>query len=290
MTLLFHFPEDEQLAYHVAHGLSWQTGEMKFHEFPDGEISLRILSAIKNPDVYLLANLHHPNEKLIKLIFFAETARAAGAKNLTLIAPYLSYMRLDQVSRPGEGLTSRYFAVLIGRYFDRLITVDPHLHRYRHLDELYPIKADVVHAAPAIANWVWRNVKEPLLIGPDEESEQWIKIVSRLAEVPYVIFKKKRYGDNTVSISAPLMAEYHTHTPVMVDDIISSAATMIQGVKVLKSSGMKKPICIGVHPVFAPGAEANLREAGVEGIVSCNTIPHHTNAIDLSPQIIELLK
>ena len=290
MTLLFHFPEDEALAFELAHGLGWQQGVLKFHEFPDGEISLRIMSAIKNPDVYLLANLHHPNEKLIKLIFFADTVRAAGAKTVTLIAPYLSYMRLDEVSSPGEGLTSRYFAQLIGHYFDRLITVDPHLHRYRNLSELYAIKTDVVHAAPAIANWVWRNVENPLIIGPDEESEQWIKVIAHEAKLPHIVFKKKRYGDATVSISAPLMAEYRDHTPVMIDDIISTASTMIQGVKVLQSSGMKKPVCVGIHAVFAEGAQNNLLAAGVEEIVTCNTIPHPTNAINLSSLIIELLQ
>lgn len=290
MTLLFNFTEDEKLAFDLAHGLSWQQGTVKVHEFPDGEISLRIMSAIKSPNVFLLANLHQPNEKLIKLIFFAETVRDAGAKTVTLIAPYLSYMRLDEVSRPGEGLTSRYFAQLLSQYFDRLITVDPHLHRYRSLADIYTLNAEVVHAAPLIANWVWRHVDNPLIIGPDEESEQWIKVIAREAKIPFVVFKKKRYGDETVSISAPLMAEYRDHMPVLIDDIISTASTMIQGVKVLQSSGMKKPICIGIHPVFAKGAEENLLAAGAEKIVSVNTIPHHTNEIDISPAIITLLQ
>jgi ribose-phosphate pyrophosphokinase len=290
MTVLFHFLDYEAFAFELVKGLGWKQGELKFHQFPDSEISIRLMSAIKNPDVYLLTNLHHPNEKLIKLIFFSETARAAGAKKLTLIAPYLSYMRLDEVTRPGEGLTSLYFAQLISRYFDRIITVDPHLHRYRSLDQLYPIKTDVVHSAPIVANWVWRNVENPLIIGPDEESEQWIKQIAHEAKVPYVIFKKKRYGDNTVSISAPLMSEYRDHIPVMIDDIISTASTMIQGIKVLQSSGMKKPVCVGIHAVFAEGAKQNLLDAGAAQIVSSNTIPHSTNAIDLCPLMIDLLQ
>jgi ribose-phosphate pyrophosphokinase len=290
MSLIFNLPEDEQFAHSMAQALSWQQGTIKFHEFPDGEISIRIMSEVKQPDVFLVANLHKPNDKLIKLIFFVEAIKAAGAKNVTLIAPYLAYMRLDEITKPGEGLTSKYFAHIISHYFDRLITIDPHLHRYRSLSDIYLIPSDVVPAAPAIANWVWRNVENPLLIGPDEESEQWIKVIAHEAKLPYIIFKKKRYGDNTVSISAPLMAEYRQHNPVMIDDIISTASTMIQGVKALHASSMKKPICIGVHAVFAEGAKDSLMAAGAADIVTCNTIPHSTNAIDLSHLIVDFLQ
>jgi ribose-phosphate pyrophosphokinase len=290
VSLIFNLPEDETFAYELARGLNGQQGTLKWHEFPDGETSVRVMTPIKTQDVYFVTNLHHPNEKIIKLIFAAEALRAVGAKSITLIAPYLAYMRLDEIKSPGEGLTSRYFAQFISHYYDRLITIDPHLHRYRNLADLYTIKADVVHAAPAIANWVWRHVDKPLIIGPDEESEQWIKEIAREAKLPYLIFKKKRYGDNTVSISAPLMAEYRDHTPVMIDDIISTGSTMIQGVKALQSSGMKKPICIGVHAVFAEGAKENLLAAGAADIVTCNTIAHSTNAIDLSPLIVGMLQ
>ncbi len=290
MTLLFNLPEDESFAYDLARELGWQQGTLEWHTFPDKEISIRVLSAMTSSDVYFLTNLHHPNEKIIKLIFVADALRSVGAKKITLIAPYLSYMRLDEVTKPGEGLTSKYFAHFISHYYDALITVDPHLHRVRKLDALYPIQNHVIHAAPVIANWVWRNVEKPVIIGPDEESEQWIKVIAHEAKLPFLVFKKKRYGDNTVSISAPLMSEYRDHTPVLIDDIISSGSTMVQGIKALQASGMKKPVCVGIHAVFAEGAKENLLEAGAESIVTCNTIPHSTNAIDLVPLFVELLQ
>ncbi len=290
MTLLFNLPEDESFAYELARGLGWQQGTLEWHTFPDREISVRVLTAITSSDVYFLTNLRHPNEKIIKLIFVADALRAVGAKTVTIIAPYLCYMRLDEVTKPGEGLTSKYFAQFISHYYDRIITVDPHLHRVRKLENLYPIQTQVIHAAPVVANWVWRNVEKPLIIGPDEESEQWIKVIAHEAKLPFIVFKKKRYGDNTVSISAPLMSEYRDHTPVLIDDIISTGSTMIQGIKALQSSGMKKPICVGIHAVFAEGAKDDLVAAGAEKIVTSNTIPHATNAIDLIPLFVDSLQ
>lgn len=288
--VVFHLEEDAQFAYDFAQKLHLKQGVVDFHRFPDGEISVQLQSRVKEADVYLVANLHHPNEKLIKLIFFAQTARANGANRLILIAPYLAYLRLDEIRTTGQGLTSRYFAKVISDYFDRIITIDPHLHRYRDLSQIYLISSLVVHAAPAIANWIWRHVENALIVGPDEESEQWIKQIAHQANLPYVIFKKKRYSDLEVSISAPLMKEYRERMPVMVDDIISTASTMIQGIKVLNSSGMQHPICVGVHAIFAEGALTRLEEAGAVQIVTCNTVPHHTNAIDVSHLIVEALE
>lgn len=288
--IVFHLEEDEKFAHEFANALHWKQGVVEFHSFPDGECSVQLQSRVKEADIYLVANLHHPNEKLIKLIFFAETVRANGANRLILIAPYLAYLRLDEIRQTGQGLTSRYFARVISEYFDRIITIDPHLHRYRNLSEIYMIASLVVAAAPAIANWIWRHVENPLIIGPDEESEQWIKAIAHEANLPYVIFKKKRYSDLEVSISAPLMKEYRERTPVMVDDIISTASTMIQGIKVLTSSGMQHPICIGVHAIFAEGALTRLEQAGAVKIVTCNTVPHATNAIDVSHLISEQIE
>jgi hypothetical protein len=47
------------------------------------------------------------------------------ARQVTLVAPYLAYLRQDRRFRPGEGITSRTFTRLISSSFDRLVTVDP---------------------------------------------------------------------------------------------------------------------------------------------------------------------
>ncbi len=72
------------------------------------------------------------------------------------------------------------------------------------------------------------------------------------------------------------------HTPVLVDDIISTARTMIEAVKHFKSTKIKAPVCIGVHGIFAGDAYDSLIKAGAGQIITCNTISHFSNAIDLS--------
>ncbi|MFZ5932450.1 MAG: hypothetical protein ACOY15_14725 [Pseudomonadota bacterium] len=77
--------------------------------------------------------------------------RSWGARSVGLICPYLAYMRQDTRFKPGEGITSTYFANALGRHFDWLVTVDPHLHRHKSLPEIYTMPAAAAHAGPTIS-------------------------------------------------------------------------------------------------------------------------------------------
>ena len=121
-----------------------------------------------------------------------------------------------------------------------------------------------------------------MLIGPDEESEQWVADVAKKADANFTVLKKIRHGDNDVEVSVPHIEKFKTYTPILVDDIISTGRTMIETIHHLKTAGMQAPICIGVHAVFAENAYQNLQNAGAAKIITCNTIPHPTNKIDIS--------
>ena len=165
------------------------------------------------------------------------------------------------------------------------MTVDPHLHRIDSLDAIYSIPSVAVHSAPAIASWIRAHVERPLLVGPDGESAQWVARVARHAETPHVVLEKVRHGDHDVEVSVPELERWRDHTPVLVDDIVSTAGTMVETIGHLKRSALAAPICIGVHAVLAGDAELLLLEAGAAKIVTTNTIAHDTNRIDVSPSI-----
>lgn len=191
-------------------------------------------------------------------------------------------MRQDKQFNPGEGVTSKYFAALLSHYFDWLITVDPHLHRLHSLSEIYSMPTVVLHAIDPIADWIKKHVEKPILIGPDQESKQWVANVAQKTNAPFIVLEKIRKGDRAVEVSLPQIEQYKNHTPVLIDDIISTARTMIETIKHLKNLHMPSPICIGVHAIFAGNAYEDLLKAGASKIVTCNTIKHPSNGIDLS--------
>ena len=280
--ILFALPGNETLTEKLAARTGAAIGKAEIRRFPDGESFVRIDSNVKDKKVVLVCTLDRPDEKLLPLLFLSRTAMELGANCTCLISPYLAYMRQDKRFHPGEGITSEYFAELVSGFAETLTTIDPHLHRRSSLGEVYSIPTTVEHAADRISDWIKENVKNPVLIGPDSESEQWVSEVAKNADAPFIVLQKIRHGDKDVEVSVPHVAEFKEHTPVLVDDIISTARTMIETVQHLKNAGMKPPICIGVHAVFAGDAYAQLLASGVESIVTCNTIAHESNGIDIS--------
>ena len=281
MGFIFDINEQNTLAQSLCDTLGVQLGDMTLRQFPDGEFYVRCLEQVKDKTCFILCHLHQPNEKALAIIFLAETLKELGAKQVHLLAPYLAYMRQDIRFHEGEGISSRYFAKLISQYVDSLITVDPHLHRYHSLDEIYSIPACALTAVEPIAQYIKAHIPNPVVIGPDGESEQWAKHVALAADCPYEVLTKERFGDRDVKVSLPHVENYQQHTPVLVDDIISTGKTMMQAAKHLTDAGLSTPTCIGVHAVFAQGAVEEMQSQGLT-LITCNSIPHSTNAIDLA--------
>lgn len=284
-TLVFNLGGAPSLVRAIVDATGGTVGELETRRFPDGEAYVRVPTPCAGADVVLCAGLHPPDEQTLQTLLAAATLRDLGAARVLLVAPYLPYMRQDSRFRDGEGVTSRYYAALLSGHFDGIVTVDPHLHRYASLSEVYSVPAARVHAAPAIGAWIRENVADPVLIGPDAESRQWVEAAAAVADAPFIVLEKVRRGDRDVSVSAPDLAGQDGRQPVLLDDIISSGRTMAEAVMHVNGGGGRPPVCIAIHPVFADGAVADLRTAGAGRVVSCNTIRHSTNAIDVSPLI-----
>jgi ribose-phosphate pyrophosphokinase len=284
---LLAMPGHESLAASLRGKLDVPALTLVTRDFPDGETYLRIEGDVEGRAVALLCTLHEPNPRFLPLAFIADALRDMGAASVGLVAPYLAYMRQDARFLPGEAITSASFARLVSRQFDWLVTVDPHLHRWHALSDIYTIPALALQAAPLLAAWIRANVDDPVIIGPDEESEQWVSGVAATAGCGYVVLKKLRRGDRDVSVSGLSGHDWGGRTPVLVDDIISSGQTMAQTVSQCRAAGSAPAVCVGVHGIFAPEALAALQQAGAARIVTTNAIAHPSNAIDLSPLLAD---
>jgi len=281
MSILFTFPEQAALGKSLCTA-SIESGSFEWRQFPDGETYLRVLSDVQGKPAFILCSLNQPDDKALPQMFLAHTLKELGATKVTLIAPYLGYMRQDKRFHDGEAITSTIFASLLSPMIDAIITIDPHLHRHARLEEIYSCACTVLSAAPLMAQWIAANVPNPLIVGPDMESEQWVKSVAATAHAPYVILSKTRHGDKDVTISMPDLAEHRGRTPVLVDDIISTAGTMIKTIGLLREQGFQNTFCVATHAVFAEGAYEKLQQAGAQKIVTANTITHSSNGIDVA--------
>lgn len=285
MTIIFAFEQYKNLAENLAIRNGYELGKLVFRRFPEDESYVKLEIDVTDKKVILVCGLENADQKIMALMFFAKTAKELGALEVGLVAPYLGYMRMDKRFNKGEAVTSNIFAAFLSQQVDWLVTVDPHLHRHKTLEEIYSIPCQTLHATDLIASWIKENVANPVLIGPDEESNQWVSEVAKKINVPFLVLQKIRRGDRDVEVSLPEIARYRDCNPILIDDIVSTARTMIETVQTLKKLGTKSPICIGVHGIFVGSAFEDLRNSGAMKIVTCNTISHHSNIIDVTDLI-----
>ena len=260
MAIFFALPGNENLASDLASLTGGEVGELELRHFPDGETYVRICTDVNRKDVFVVCTLARPDGQFIPIAFVSAAILEHGAQRLRLIAPYLPYMRQDRIFQRGEVLTSRIFAELLQQFFHGLITVDPHLHRHRSLDEVYDIPSIVVQTAPLLASWISDNVPDPVVIGPDEESAQWVESIAESAAAPWTVFSKQRQGDRRIRMKAPDLAKFRGRSPVLVDDIVSSGSTIRTALQILKVQKLGSPYCLAVHGLCTDRAARRIRD------------------------------
>jgi len=287
--LLLAFDDEADIAERAAQagGLAFAT--INRHRFPDGELKLRLPTHLPERMV-LWRGLQAPNEKLVELLLVARTARALGARHLTLVAPYLAYMRQDMAFSPGEAVSQRIVGDFLASLFDALVTVDPHLHRVATLQEAVPVRdAQLISGAPLLAEHIAGQGREVLLIGPDEEALQWVAQAAQPRGWAYAVCHKKRNGDRNVDIALPDVP-VQGRAVVLIDDVASSGHTLARAAELLLAAGARSVDVAVTHALFAEGALALVRGAGVGEVWSTDAIAHSSNAVSIVPAVVGALR
>ncbi len=281
--LVLAFPDAEPAATALAAALGCERQTLSWHRFPDGE-SLLTLPPDLPAEVLLFCCLHHPDERLVPLMIAARQARLLGAKRLTLITPYLCYMRQDKAFAPGQAVSQTIIGGWLADLFDAVLTVDPHLHRIERLQQAIPLPgALALSAAPLIGAYLRERLpSDALLLGPDAESRQWVAAVAEVSGHRFAVAGKDRRGDREVRIELPV-ENYRDRTVALIDDVISSGHTIAAAARLALAASAHEVVAACTHALLAAGAEELLREAGVSRLYSTTSIPHASNVIDLTP-------
>jgi len=282
--LIIGFPEYREPAQRLAEARGLSYAEVGIHSFPDGESCLRLPEKMPSHVVFC-RSLDHPNEKLVELLLAAAGARELDVEKLTLVAPYLCYMRQDKAFHPGEVISQQAIGKLLADYFDELLTVDAHLHRVHQLSDAVPAKRAInLNATEPMASFLAKHLEAPVLLGPDEESEQWVAAIAAHEKLTYGVARKQRFGDKQVRVTLP-PGHFEGRNIVLVDDVVSTGCTLEAAAGKLASHHPASVSVLVAHPLFAGDALERLRAAGVSNIWSCDTIVHETNAVFLAEML-----
>jgi len=287
--MILAFPDYLSQAQRLAARLDVPLAEVALHHFPDRESLVRLPPSLPE-HVIVCRSLNQPNDKLIELMLCAVTARELGAKRLTLVAPYLSYMRQDIANQPGEAVSQRIVGKLLAELFDDVLTVDPHLHRISSLTQAIPIKNAIsLTAADEIGAFLKRQFKSAILVGPDSESEQWVAAIAENIGFDYAIAEKKRLGDKQVDMTLT-DRDYRNKPVIIIDDMASTGRTIAKAVGLLQAAGSKDIHAVITHALFCDDAYDHILKAGIKNIWSTDSIDHPSACIRLDALLADAVK
>ena len=282
MTVLLAFDDEAPLARRLADALGWVCCLIDQHAFPDGETRLRLPPTLP-PHTVVLRGLQQANHKLTLLLLAAAGARELGATRLTLVSPYLAYMRQDMAFTPGEVVSQRHLGRLLASAFDAVVTVDPHLHRVATMDEVVPGRRGLaLTAAPLLGEHVARHVPRALLLAPDEEAGQWVRAAAAAQGLEHAVCRKQRHGDRDVAVALP-DHDVTGRAVVVLDDVASTGRTLAAAARGAFARGATSVDVAVTHALFVGDALAQVHAAGVRHVWSTDCVPHSSNCVSVVP-------
>ena len=287
-----------ELADKVAKELGEKPGEIEVKKFPDGERYVRIHDEVKGQDVALVQSLYRtPDEYIFEYLLIADTLRDMGANSIIGVTPYLAYARQDSRFYPGEALSSAAVAKLFeSAGTTSIITIDCHLHRLGDVSKVFSIPAHNLSAMPSLGRYAHDVLKpkNPVVIGPDEEADQWAGTVAKELNAEHTTFTKKRIRKEGETNSKLEMdtgdMELKGRDVVFADDIISTGGTIVQAAKAAKKKGARRMFVLCTHPVLADAALRKVKAAGVTRVVGTDTIPSPISTVSVAPVIAAALR
>jgi ribose-phosphate pyrophosphokinase len=279
----------EKIAKTISQKLNISYSKINTVIFPDGELDITFTKNIKNKDVFLVSNFQNSkylslNDKIIEVLFAIHTAKDLKARKIYLIAPYFPYFRSDQRFRKDECVSIKVINKLFS-VCDKIFCVAPHLHRIKNIKNALKNAEKIDVDKPIIKFLKNKKIKDPIFLGPDIESLQWIKNVSKAFKSKPVIALKERKSAKKVVVSLPKDINVKGRDIIIIDDIISTGNTIIENIKQLKKYKPRKIIVIGIHGLFVEKALQKIRKYST--VFSTNTVLNKVDVIDVSDSIVE---
>jgi len=287
--------QGEHVAAQLASLLGAELGEVEVSRFPDGETYVRVLAEVEGRRVVYVNSLQRgPNETLVETLLTLDALGDLGAREVHAVVPYMAYARQDERFKPGEAVSIVTVAKLFRALgLSSIYTVDMHLHRIRDPSALFGASFRNLTGVRELAKYVKRHhpgvLGRAVVVGPDEEAEQWAKVMAEELGIEYAVLEKRRISATEVKIEAH-GANVKGRVAVIVDDIISTGGTIVEAVKALKQLGCEATLVACVHPILVGNAYAKLLKLQLLDLVGTDTVLSPISRIPIAPAVAEALR
>ncbi len=266
-------------------------GEILLKKFPDGEFYARVISNIENEDCVVVQSIYNSDE-FLKAILILDAIKRGKPKSITLVAPYLTYMRQDKIFLNGEALSAEIVLKELKNYADKIFLINSHNQQLRKKEKFKYLGIEIynIDAFSEIAKY-FKNLKNPKVIAPDEGASDTAKECAKIlkCESDYLVKIRDRVTGKIVTEDKNLGVQ--GKDVLIADDIISSGVTMIETLKIIRKQNPASINLACVHGVFCDAKNFLMLKILADELIATNSIPNKASKIDLSELIAkELIK
>lgn len=262
------------LAEQIGKYLGIELCNVTLERFGDGEIRAKINENIRGVDVFIVQSTQPPAENLMELLILIDTCWRASAERITCVIPYYGYARQDRKDQPRVPITAKLVAKLIDTAeADRVLTMDLHS---TQIQGFFDIAADNLFAAPVMLDYFRKkNLTDLTIVSPDVGSIKMCRAFAKRFNAELAIVDKRRSEKDKTEFMN-LIGQVEGRNCVILDDMISSAGTLVGAAIEIKKRGAKSVIAAATHPVFSGNACERVMESPIDEVVVTNSIPFDT--------------
>lgn len=260
------------LAEQIVQSLESTLGRAVVDTWRNGETRVKLEENVRGSDVFVIQSLAAPvNHHLMELLIMIDAIRRASAARVTAVIPYFGYARQEKKTSGREPISAKLVAnLLVTAGVDRVLTLDLHA---AAIEGFFDIPVDHMRATPLLANEFRRMALENLVaVSPDAGGVARAEEFRARAGAGLAIISKNRPGADLSEV-VEMVGDVEGKTAVIIDDMISTAGTLVQAADLLKQRGASTVLACAIHGVFAGDAARIIRESAIEHVYVTDTLP-----------------
>lgn len=260
------------LAQKITDAIGTPLGQVKVSTFCDGEISVNIEESVRGKHVFVVQPTCPPvNDNLMELLILIDAFKRASAGRVTAVIPYYGYARQDRKAKARDPITAKLVAdILTSAGADRILTMDLHA---AQIQGYFNIPLDHLLGAPILVkHFTEKNIENVTVVSPDVGGVTRARNFADLLDTSIAIIDKRRPHVNEAEVMN-IIGDIEGKNVVLVDDIIDTAGTMVQGANALKELGAREVYACCTHPVLSGPAIERIRDSEIKELIVTDTIP-----------------
>jgi len=252
--------------------LELELGRLMLEEFSDGEVYLQFQENVRGADVFLIQPTCRPvDHHLMELLLMIDAAKRASADRITAVLPYYGYARQDRKDKPRVPISAKLIASLLERAgADRIMAMDLHA---AQIQGFFDVPVDHLFSSPVMIDYFKPlEIPELTVVSPDPGGVERARAFAKRLDAPLAIIDKRRERANVAEVMN-VVGEVNGRNCLMVDDLIDTAGTLVNGAEALMQKGACSVSACATHAVLSGPSVERIDSSVLGEVVFTNSIP-----------------